>query len=219
MRDGLTKTALFILGIIANEPTNPYTMSKLVNFNRRTLRKKIPAQTVFSIIKILSKKGLISGEKVKKGNMPDMTVYSISAKGQKILKQNLMACITSPEDPMTNLVLSLMLICYLDKDEALQALHEYRDKIRVDIATRKHILSMAIKEDTIFTRIISAHHIFNIQRANLETVEELIEDLEANPQCKNFPVPWWREEYLKSEKKSKKTRAIKAAGEAQANSQ
>jgi DNA-binding PadR family transcriptional regulator len=202
MAEDLSKTALFILGIIANEPTNPYAMCKLVNYNRRNLRNKVPAQTIFSIIKILNKKGLIAGKRIKNGNMPDMTVYSITTKGEKTLKQNLMTCISFPEDPLTNLVLSLMLMCYLDKEEALKALDEYRKKIKMNIAARKKILD-GIEDKGLFTRIISANHILNMQKVNLKTVNELINSLQANPQCKNLPIPWWRDDFLQDEKRRK----------------
>jgi DNA-binding PadR family transcriptional regulator len=200
MGENLTRTALFLLGVIANEPINPYNLCKLINHNRRNLRTKIPDQTTFSIIKMLNKKGLISGKRLKNGLKPDMTVYSITPKGTKLLKQNLMTSISSPEDPLTNLVLSLMLICYLDKEEVLKALVEYREKIKVDIATRKRLLSAVDRDNSPFTRIISARHILNMNQVNLKTVNELIESLEANPQCENFPIPWWREEFLNNGK-------------------
>jgi DNA-binding PadR family transcriptional regulator len=203
MREELSRTALFILGVIANEPTNPYSLCKLVNYNRRNLRTRIPDQTIFSMIKMLNKKGLISGKRQKNGLMPDMTVYSITQKGEKLLKQNLMLCLSAPEDPLTNLVLSLMLICYLDKAEAVKALIEYREKIKVDIATRKKLLSAVDQDSSPFTRLISARHILNMNRVNLKTVDELIVSLEANPQCKNFPIPWWRNDYLQNEKTKK----------------
>ena len=212
MGEDLSRTALFVLGIIANDPINPYTMCKLVNYNTRNLRNKIPAQTIFSIIKILNKKGLISGKKTKNGNMPEMTVYSITPKGEKLLKQNLILYISSPEDALTNLVLSLMLIRYLDKKEVLKALDEYRDKIKVDIATRKKILSSAEKDDDSSTRRISAKHILNMHKVNLKTVNELIESLEANPQYKTFPIPWWRDEFLQNEKTRKNARNVKSTG-------
>jgi DNA-binding PadR family transcriptional regulator len=209
MGEELSRTALFVLGIIANEPTNPYTMCKLVNYNRKNLRNNIPAQTIFSIIKILNKKSLISGKRIKNGNMPEMTVYSVTSKGQKVLKQNLMSYISSPEDPLTNLVLSLMLICYLDKADVLKALDEYREKIKADINTRKKILA-GTKDNSLFTRAISARHIINTQKVNLKTVDELIQNLEANPQCKDFPIPWWRDDFIQNEKAPRKTRITRS---------
>lgn len=209
MGENLTKTALFILGIIANDPINPYTMCKLVNYNRRNLRARMPAQTIFSIIKVLNKKGLISGKRVKNGNMPEMTVYSITAKGKTLLKQNLRLYISFPEDPLTNLVLSLMLIGYLDKEEILKALAEYRDKIKVDIDTRKKLLSAVENDKKLITRVISAKHIMNINKVNLKTVTELIESLEDNRQCNNFPIPWWRDEFLQNEQTKRKIKNIK----------
>jgi hypothetical protein len=38
MGENLTRTALFLLGLIANESINPYNLCKLINHNRRNLR-------------------------------------------------------------------------------------------------------------------------------------------------------------------------------------
>jgi DNA-binding PadR family transcriptional regulator len=209
MVEDLSKTALFVLGIIAHEPTNPYTMCKLVNYNPKNLRTKIPAQTIFSIIKILNKKALISGKRIKNGNMPEMTVYSITPKGEKILKRNLMLYISFPEDALTNIVLSLMLICYLGKEEALTALEDYRDKIKAEIVTRKKLLSSG-ERSVSFAHDIAAKHILNMQKVNLKTVNELIESLEANPQCKNFPIPWWKDEFHQKETTRKNARITRS---------
>ena len=161
------------------------------------------------IIKILDREGLISGKRIKNGNIPEMTVYSITPKGEKILKRNLMLYISFPEDALTNLVLSLMLICYLGKEEALKALEAYRDKIKVEIATRKKLLSSG-ERSVSFTHDIAAKHVLNMEKVNLKTVNELIESLEANPQCKNFPIPWWKDEFHRKDKTRKNARIVKS---------
>ena len=71
----LTKTALLILGIIADEPINPYAISKLISFKRKNLRGTIPDSTVYGIISMLHKKKLITGKRVRNRNTPDRTVY------------------------------------------------------------------------------------------------------------------------------------------------
>ena len=209
MAEDLSKSALFILGIIAHEPTNPYNMYKLVNYNTRNLRTKIPSQTIFSIINNLNKKGLVSGKKMKNGNMPEMTVYSITKKGEKLLKRNLMMYISIPEDALTNLVLSLMLICYLNKEEALEALKEYREKLKVELDTRKNLLSSG-ERSVSFTHDIAIKHVLNIEKVNMKTINELIDSLEAHPQCENFPVPWWKDEFYQEEKMRKNSGNIKS---------
>ncbi len=200
MRKELSKKSLFLLGIIAQEPINPYTLYKLLSYSKRNhLRSKTPAQTVFSIIKTLHRQRFISGERRKYGLMPEMTVYSITKKGQEVLKRNLLFYISFPEDVLTNLVLSVILLSDLNKDDVLQALHKYRVNMEGEIATREKEASSA-GEKFHLTRKIALKHIINVERVNLDTVNELIKTLEANPQFKQSPIPWWRDEFNKEDR-------------------
>jgi hypothetical protein len=55
MNEILSRTALLILGIIANGSTNPCAMSKLVNWKRANIRINIPTQTVYGILNMFKK--------------------------------------------------------------------------------------------------------------------------------------------------------------------
>lgn len=112
----LSKTALLILGVIADEPINPYAISKLISYKRRNLRGKIPDPTVYGIINMLHEKKLIKGKKVKNGNLPDRTIYSITQKGKDILNKNLVAYLSTPEDTLSELPLALFLMGSQEKE-------------------------------------------------------------------------------------------------------
>lgn len=192
----MSRTDLLILGIIAEKPINPYAIIKLVNYKRNSIRRYVPAQTVYGVINILHRKKLISGKKVKNGNMPDMTVYSITPKGEDAIRKNLISCLSTPEDNLSELVLSLLLLGFLDKETVLTALKEYREKLEKEIAISRS-LSLKVKiPEEFYTRQIVARHTLNILLVNLETVKELIKQVEKDSHWKNFQVPWWRNEYL-----------------------
>jgi DNA-binding PadR family transcriptional regulator len=192
----LSRTDLLILGIIAEKPINPYAIIKLVNYKRNSIRRYVPPQTVYGIVNILHRKKLISGKKVKNGNMPDITLYSITPKGEEVIRKNLISCLSTPEDNLSELVLSLLLLGFLDKATVLTALKEYRGKIEKEIATSRR-LSLKIKiPEELYTRKIVASHTLNILLVNLETVNELIDRVEKDDHWTSFQVPWWRNEYL-----------------------
>jgi DNA-binding PadR family transcriptional regulator len=192
----LSKTDLLILGIIAEKPINPYAIIKLINYKRNSIRRYVPAQTVYGIVNILHRKKLILGKKTKNGNMPDRTVYSITPKGEEMIRKNLISCLTTPEDNLSELVISILLLGFVDKNTVLKALQEYRGKIEKEIATsRKLSLRVEIPEE-FYTRKIAARHTVNILLVNLETVNELIKKVESDTHWHNFQVPWWRNEYL-----------------------
>ena len=192
----LSRTDLLILGIIAEKPINPYAIIKLINYKRNSIRRYVPPQTVYGIINNLSKKKLIAGRKERSGNMPDRTVYSITRKGEEMVRKNLIAYLNTPEDNLSELVLSVILIGFLEKEAVLQALKEQREKIEKEIATSQELSRKIAIPEELYTRRIVAEHTLKTLKLNLETTNKLIESVEADADWGSFPVPWWRDEYL-----------------------
>jgi DNA-binding PadR family transcriptional regulator len=211
MNEVLSKTALLILGIIANEPINPYAISKLVNFKRTNI--KIPTQTVYGIVNMLKKRGLISGKWVKNGNMPDKTIYSITPKGEELIKRNLVYWLANPHETLTELLLSIILIGYLDKETALRTLKEHQVKTEEAIAVGKALRKSRKQADDSHIRKISIEYILNTLQVNHKTVDTLMKTLETDFRWADSPVPWWRDEFLSYKKTRKKIQRTKSHAE------
>ena len=194
----LSKTDLLILGIIAEKPINPYAIIKLINYKRNSIRRYVPPQTVYGVVNNLSKKKLIAGHKEKSGNMPDRTVYSITKKGEEMIRKSLISYLNTPEDNLSELVLSIMLVGFINKDAALQALKEYRDKIAKEITTSQELGKKITIPEELYTRRIVAEHTLKTLKLNLETTDRLIQMVEADTGWGSFPVPWWRDEFLRN---------------------
>ena len=158
----------------------------------------MPPQTVYGIVNILNRKKLITGKKIKNGNMPDRTVYSITKKGEDMIRKNLISYLATPEDNLSELVLSIILIGCLDKETVLKALKEYRGKIAEEIAISKKLSVKTRIPVESYTRQIVADHTLNILLVNLKTVNELIKKVEIDPKWGSFEVPWWRNEFLQN---------------------
>ena len=204
MSEILSKTALLILGIIAYEPSNPYAISKLVNWKRTNI--KVPTQSVYGIINMLKKRGLVSGKRVKNGNRPEKTIYSITPKGEKIVKKNLVFWLTNPHEVLTELLLSIILVGFLDKETALTTLKEHQVKTEEAIAVGKALRKSKKQTDESHIREISITYILNTLRANYKTVDTLVKIVENEPQWANSLVPWWRDEFpLKKDRKERLT--------------
>ena len=213
MSEILSKTALLILGIIANGPTNPYAISKLVNWKRTNIRIKIPTQTVYGIINMFKKRGLISGKSVKNGNMPDKTIYSITPRGEKLIKKNLINYLTNPQGILTELLLSIILIGYLDKETALKTLKEHQVKTEEAIAVGKALRNIKKQTDESHIREISIEYILNTLQVNHKIVDILMKTVETENQWADSLVPWWRDEFLSDKKTRKKTQRTKSQAE------
>jgi DNA-binding PadR family transcriptional regulator len=210
MNEVLSKTALLILGIIANEPINPYAISKLVNFKRTNI--KIPTQTVYGIVNMLKKRGLISGKWVKNGNMPDKTIYSITPKGEKLIKRNLVYWLANPHEILTELLLSIILIRYLDKETALKTLKEHQAKTEEAIAVGKALRKSKKQTDDSNIRKISIEYILNTLEVNHKIVDTLMKTVETDLQWADSLVPWWRDEFPPDKTRRKIQRTKKPRG-------
>ncbi len=79
----LSKPATMLLGLIYEKPLNAYEIIKLLNYMNVKWWFYIADSTVYSTLKTLEKKELITGTAEKVGNMPDRTVYKLSDKGKE----------------------------------------------------------------------------------------------------------------------------------------
>jgi DNA-binding PadR family transcriptional regulator len=161
-------------------------------------RRNIHAQTVYSIVNTLRKQKLITGKKIKKGNMPNKTVYSITDKGKELIRNNLLSYLSTPEDNLSELALSMMLIGYLDKETVLKELIEYHSKAGKEITVRKNLGAFDISEEA-YIRKIAIEHTLQILKVNFKTVERLIKRIEQDDQWGDFPIPWWRNQIIKTD--------------------
>ncbi len=191
----LSKTALLILGVIADEPINPYAISKLISFKRKNLREKIPDSTVYGIVNMLNEKKLIKGKRIKNNNNPDRTVYSITVKGHDLLKKNLMSYLSNPEDTLSELPLSLFLIGILDKTEVLKTLKEYRTRQNKEVALMEEMVESEIKRGVPYSGILAIEHILQILKLNLDTVNKAIQQIGADADWSRPQIPFWRTEF------------------------
>jgi DNA-binding PadR family transcriptional regulator len=200
----LSKTALLILGVIADEPINPYAISKLINYKRQNRRSKIPDPTVYGIVNMLREKKLIKGKRFKNGNLPDRTVYSITQKGQELLNKNLITYLSTPEDTLSELPLSLFLMSSLDKKQVLTALQEYREKQSDEINVMTGMIESERERGVPYSGLIAIEHILNVLKVNLATVNEVIRKVEADSQWCHHPLPFWRSEFSQKGKPARK---------------
>ena len=74
---------LIVLGILKKEPMGAYDIQKLVEYRNISKWEKISTPTIYKKAIQLEEKGLIKGEIVKEGKMPEKAVYSLTEAGEK----------------------------------------------------------------------------------------------------------------------------------------
>lgn len=85
----LSKPATMLLGLIYEKPLNAYEIIKRLDHMNVKWWFHIADSTVYSTLKALEKKGLLSGTSEKIGNMPDRTVYHLSDQGRAAFEETL----------------------------------------------------------------------------------------------------------------------------------
>lgn len=84
-----TKPATVLLGLIGQKPLNAYEIIKVLHNMDVKWWFAIGDSTVYSTLKSLEKKKLVTGAVEKAGNMPERTVYSLTPKGEWELQDTL----------------------------------------------------------------------------------------------------------------------------------
>ncbi len=202
----LSKDALYILGIIADSPINPYTICKLINYKRKSFKSPIPLQTVYSTVKALHAKKLITFKVIKNAKIPYKTNYSITSKGKEALKKGMLSFLNEPEDPFSQVHVALTVMAFLlytgdlDKEAALSTLKRYREKIKREITTGRKLLATE-SDSTVADHILMGIRNSHKRLTNdLATVNQFIEKLDNTSQWDYSPIPFWRDELVNNEK-------------------
>lgn len=73
---------LIVLGMLKKEPMSAYDIQKLVEYRNISKWVKISTPSIYKKAIQLEEKGLIRGETVKEGKMPEKAVYSLTEAGE-----------------------------------------------------------------------------------------------------------------------------------------
>ena len=74
---------LIVLGMLKKETMSAYDIQKLVEYRNISKWVKISTPSIYKKAVQLEKKGLIKGEVIKEGKMPEKSVYSLTEAGEK----------------------------------------------------------------------------------------------------------------------------------------
>lgn len=183
----LSKSSTLLLGIIAESPINPYEITKLTDYLSGGNWLSPAPSSIYATIKTLQDKGYITGENVKAGNMPEKTVYTITEAGKEQLLPAIEGFLGDLECDYAKFNISIILICHLAKDRALQIL---QDKvIKLDQKTK----AVQAKLDKLSTTLppTAQHgmrHLVYLTNAEIQSTKELIQIIEADNEWNHFFV-------------------------------
>ena len=154
----LSKPATMLLGLIYEKPLNAYEIIKLLNYMNVKWWFNIADSTVYSTLKILEKRELISGTIEKIGNMPDRTVYSLSNKGKEEFINTLRASILQFNYDTNIFSIAAFFLNTFTSDEQQKLLQE-----RLDIL-QKYRAGIEKQVNPLWESEVSASHSANVKR-------------------------------------------------------
>lgn len=183
----LSKAHTLILGIIAENPVNPYEITKLLDRIRVKDWFPMVDSSVYATIKALHKKKYIVGKTKKEGNMPEKTVYSATAEGVKALHEAITEYLTSMEFDMHKFNISVMFICHLQKEEALELLKNKLIKLKkTSIGMLKQIEAMEFDDYIPKIALTTVKYNRYLSEAETKAIKELIAEIEKDNSWNHF---------------------------------
>ena len=88
---------LIVLGILKKESLSAYDIQKLVEYRNISKWVKISTPSIYKKTIQLEEKGLIRGEVVKEGKMPEKAVYSLTEAGESEFQRLMFEISSFPE--------------------------------------------------------------------------------------------------------------------------
>ncbi len=139
----MSKNEVAILGLLAEGPKHGYQIHQDIKKREMDYWAKIKLASIYTTLTRLEEQSLIKSEKEKVGNMPERTVYSITAKGQSRLGDMVEKLLVEDERPEWLFGLGVAFIYGASQERVLTALQLRQEKLQqcaVDL--HEHLTTM-----------------------------------------------------------------------------
>ena len=133
---------LVILGIVLEKPQSAYDIQKLVEYRNISKWVKISTPSIYKKAVQLEKKGLIKGEVIKEGKMPEKSVYSLTEAGEKEFERLMFEISSKPIHIFLDFNAVIVNLDSLPHEKQKECIAEIEDNIK----TLKNYLETNITE-------------------------------------------------------------------------
>lgn len=168
---------LIVLGILKKEPMSAYDIQKLVEYRNISKWVKISTPSIYKKAIQLEEKGLIKGEIVKEGKMPEKAVYSLTEAGEKEFEKLMLEIAGKP----IHLFLDFNAVIVNLDSLAPQMQKECINKIEENIDILKMYLEQNLKEKENIPEIPKTGiAVLRQQMVLVDAIEKWISSLKEN---------------------------------------
>lgn len=183
----LSRISTLILGIIKEKPVNPYEINKFLEIIKIKEWFPVAVSSVYSTIKTLHSKGLIIGEGMKEGNMPEKTMYSITENGKEALNETIEELLSSKQLDSQGFNIGTILMCHLKKERVKELLVLRLKKIQEEQnAIKKQYAYFRNIDQVPDFALISLKHNMYLYEAEYKTTVELMEEMSKSTGWDHF---------------------------------
>ena len=165
---------LIVLGILKKGPMSAYDIQKLVEYRNISKWVKISTPSIYKKAIQLEEKGLIKGETVKEGKMPEKAVYSLTEAGETEFERLMFEIASKPISIFLDFNAVIVNLDSLPHEKQKECIAEIEDNIK----TLKNYLETNITEKENKPEIpATGMAAFWIQISILKTIGEWISSL------------------------------------------
>jgi len=174
----ITRFAAVLLALAGEKKLSAYEMLRILQ--RVNIQRWFPISdsSVYVTARNLEKQSLLEGEIIQEGNMPEKTVFSLTARGKDALDGTLRRYLCDTDAGNPEFDIAMLFLCSLPRQEALSHLSQKETRLIAEI-DRAAELHKSLKNDrTIsFSGKCMIRHNRYLKEAELKTVRELIADI------------------------------------------
>ena len=158
----LTPANTFLLGLIANEPINPYDIINRFAYNRYNAILQIADSTIYSNIRTMCKKGYIEYTLLQDSGMPARKMYTITETGLNELKDSIRAYLSDYAADWSGFTTALLLMHHFPREELLTMLNRRKQILKAQLEQREQecrFCDTMHKESPCIPNVTSALHV------------------------------------------------------------
>jgi DNA-binding PadR family transcriptional regulator len=189
--------ALAVLAILADRPTHPYEVGRLLRERRKESSIKLNYGSLYMVVEQLARAGFITArETEREGNLPERTVYALTDAGRRELRDWMRDLLGTWRKEYRQFESALALIYVLPPGEAVALLRQRRAQLDTEIEREAAEYDDARARGVARLFLIEAEYRLALLRAERGCVESQVSLIEDNdPRIDR----WWRELHLRRE--------------------
>lgn len=182
----LSKTAFVLIGLLKEKPMNPYEIIKVLSQLNISKWSPISSSGVYTTIHSLDKNGVIVGEKFKNSAMPEKTVYTVTAKGEKQFLETMINVLKNEVRDITKFNLCTLFICHLQKADVISILKERLENVERHIQGTKNAQDKYRLNNVPEFALLAIMHSIDIYEAERISITKMIAEIEKAETWNHF---------------------------------